>query len=126
MSQCENRYNFSSLLYFISWLQVHIYNGKYWHVFFFTLVFWNFPRSTTNKRGIKNDVPTKQSLEHVKPNKPSTRQNKTPFLSLFPFGFMPPRNTMHFTKVDVKAKAKAIAKKFTINSFYELPPPSSE
>jgi hypothetical protein len=68
------------------------------------LVFWSFPRSTTNKKGIKQNTPL-------------------PPLSLFPFGFMPPKNTMHFTKTDVKAKAKAIAKKFTVESSCELPPP---
>lgn len=47
-------------------------------------------------------------------------------LSLFPYGFMPPRNTTHFTRIDVKAKAKAIAKKFIIKSSCELPPPSVE
>ncbi len=31
---------------------------------------------------------------------------------------------MHFTKVDVKAKVKAIAKTFTVESSCELPPPS--
>jgi hypothetical protein len=39
---------------------------------------------------------------------------------------MPPRNTTHFKKVDVKAKAKVIAESFTIESFYELPLPLVE
>lgn len=53
-------------------------------IFFLTLVFWSFLRSATNKRGIKNNVPTKQSLEHVKPSKPSTRQNRTPLPVIIP------------------------------------------
>jgi hypothetical protein len=36
---------------------------------------------------------------------------------------MPPRNTTHFTKVDVKAKAKTTIKSFEIESFCELPLP---
>jgi hypothetical protein len=47
-------------------------------------------------------------------------------LSLFPFGFMPLRNTTHFVRTDVKAKAKAIFKNFTIESSCELPPPLIE
>jgi hypothetical protein len=47
-------------------------------------------------------------------------------VSLFPFGFMPLRNTTHFIRADVKARAKAITKKFTIESSCELPPPLIE
>jgi hypothetical protein len=39
---------------------------------------------------------------------------------------MPPRNTMHFKKLDVKAKVKAITKKFIVESSCELPPPLTE
>jgi len=36
---------------------------------------------------------------------------------------MPPRNTMHFTRVNVEAKAKAIVESFIVESSYELLPP---
>jgi len=36
---------------------------------------------------------------------------------------MPPRNAMHFTRINVEAKSKAIAKSFIIESSCELPPP---
>jgi hypothetical protein len=39
---------------------------------------WIFPSSATNNQGTKNNVPQKQSLEHVKASsKLYTRQNKT-------------------------------------------------
>jgi hypothetical protein len=39
---------------------------------------------------------------------------------------MPSKNTTHFIKVNVEIKAKSIIESFTIKSFYELPPPSTE
>ncbi len=40
--------------------------------------------------------------------------------------FMPLKNTTQFTKTNVKAKAKAIVKSFTVESSYELPLPSTK
>jgi hypothetical protein len=39
---------------------------------------------------------------------------------------MPLKNTMHFTRVNVEAKAKAITKSFIVESYCELLPPSTE
>jgi hypothetical protein len=56
----------------------------------------------------------------------SKTKHPPPPLSLFPFGFIPLKNIMHFTRADVEAKVKTIAKSFIVESFCELPPPSTE
>jgi hypothetical protein len=39
---------------------------------------------------------------------------------------MPPKNTTHFTRINVQAKVKAIVKSFIVESSCELPPPLVE
>ncbi len=89
-------------------------------VSFLTLVFWAFQGLSTNKQKTKKMYLQNNHLSMQNLINRILGKIEQPPLSLFPFRFLPPRNTMHFIRANVEAKAKAIAKSFIVESSCEL------